>query len=226
MKDQNNIPRRVVRIVLTGGIAAGKSRMLEYLRTAFAGGPIPAAFVKECATEKIAAGFTPDRYGITAFQHAVFRRQLVNENHAFRRMLPEAKKTGLPVLLVCDRGLGDCGAYLPEETFATICRSMDYNRRRLLGRYQGVLFLDSVSTLPEIPFDAADGNANRLESGREEAVLLNGRTLQAWSDHPNLTRIPAEADFARKMEKVSAALETMLTPWYGEAAKELLRAVK
>ena len=186
MDNRKMPPRRVVRIVLTGGVAAGKSQMLSRLRELLKDSTIPAAYVKECATELLSQGYTPERWGNVAFQHAIFRRQLQNENRAFRRMLSALKETGQPVLLLCDRGLCDGGAYIPPDTFGTICRSFAYSRKRLLGRYQGVLFLDSMATRPDLPFDVKNGNGLRLETGREEALLSNERSFAAWSDHPNL----------------------------------------
>jgi len=203
-------PRRVIRIVLTGGVAAGKSRILQYLREQLQESELPTAYVKECATELLERGYTPERWGNVAFQHTVFRHQLENENRAFRRMLPKSRETGHPVVLFCDRGLGDGGAYLPPETFGTICRSFGYSRKRLLGRYQTVLFLDSTATRSDIPFDIRSGNDLRLESGREEALLSNERAFTAWSDHPNLIRIPAAERFEDKAEQVLEMLEKIL----------------
>ena len=203
-------PRRVIRIVLTGGVAAGKSRILQYLREHLQDSGMPVAYVKECATELLERGYTPERWGNVAFQHTVFRHQLANENRAFRRMLPKSEETGHPVLLLCDRGLGDGGGYLPPETFGTICRSFGYSRKRLLGRYHTVLFLDSAATRSDIPFDIRSGNDLRLESGREEALLSNERAFTAWSDHPNLIRIPAAERFEDKAEQVLETLEKIL----------------
>lgn len=215
MSNVKTVPRRVVRIVLTGGACAGKSRMLEELRTVMKEKGIPAAFVKECATQLLAEGYTPERWGNVAFQHAIFRRQLLNENRAFRRMLPAAKETGLPVLLICDRGLCDGGAYLPPDTFGTICRSFEYSRKRLLGRYQGVLFLDSMATRTDLPFDVKRGNGLRLEEDRGEALLSNERSFAAWSDHPNLVRIPSSEQFDGKVQQTADALMRMIAPYYG-----------
>ncbi|MBR4961177.1 MAG: AAA family ATPase [Clostridia bacterium] len=214
MNNTKTPPRRVIRIVLTGGVSAGKSRMLEALREALADSGIPAGYVRECATELLRRGYTPDRYGNVAFQHTVFRHQLQNENRAFRRMLPKAKETGLPVLLLCDRGLCDGGAYLPPETFGTICRSFEYSRKRLLARYQGVLFLDSLATRADLPFDVKSGNDLRLEAGREDALLSNERSFAAWSDHPCLVRIPASEQFSGKVQQTYAALMDMVAPFY------------
>ena len=214
MKDLTNAPRRVVRIVLTGGIAAGKSQMLSVLQETLQNSTIPAAYVKECATELLTKGYTPERWGAVAFQHAIFRHQLENEARAFRRMLPKARETGLPVLLLCDRGLCDGGAYVPPDTFGTICRSFEYSRKRLLGRYQGVLFLDSMAARADMPFDVKSGNGLRLESGREDALLSNERSFAAWSDHPNLVRIPASEQFEGKAQQTVAALMRMIKPYY------------
>ena len=131
-------------------------------------------------------------------------------------MLPKSRETGHPVLLFCDRGLGDGGGYLPPETFGTICRSFGYSRKRLLGRYQTVLFLDSAATRSDIPFDIRSGNDLRLEGGREDALLSNERSFAAWSDHPCLVRIPASEQFAGKVQQTYAALMDMIAPYYGK----------
>lgn len=216
MENRKKTPtRRVVRIVLTGGVAAGKSSMLEELRKRLQDSGIPTAYVKECATQLLEKGYTPDRWGNIAFQHTVFRHQLKNENRVFRRMLPAAKETGLPVLLLCDRGLCDGGAYIAPESYETICRSFEYSRRRLLARYQGVLFLDSVATREDLPFDVKCGNGLRLESSRDEALQTCENSLAAWADHPNLVHIAAEEQFAAKVQKTTDALLRMLKPYYG-----------
>lgn len=206
--------RRVVRIVLTGGAAAGKSCVLDTLADEISPHntfmDFPIAIVPECATQLLSHGITPDRIGQTAFQHAVFRHQLQNENHAFRAMLPTAKKIGLPVVLLCDRGLCDGGAYIREETFTTICHSFDYSRKRLLNRYQAVLYLDSAATLPDLDFDVYAGNAHRLESSRAEVLTTADNAYAAWQDHPHLSHIPAEPDFAAKVENVRNTLCTIL----------------
>ncbi len=213
--------RRVVRIVLTGGVMAGKSSMLSCFREILEESAMPAVCLRESATVLLAEGYTPDRFGNTAFQHAIFRRQLKSENKAFRRLLPEAEKQGVPVLLLCDRGLCDGGAYLPPDTFGTICRSMEYSRKRLLNRYQGVLFLDSAATRADLPYDCHKGNGLRLEGDKEMALLSNERTFAAWGDHPCLVRIPATSRFPEKVEQTFWALQQMLVPWYGEMAENL-----
>lgn len=202
--------RRVIRIVLTGGAVSGKSYILSALANEISTWDFPTTIVPECATQLLEKGYTPDRYGQTAFQHTVFRHQLQNENSAFRKLLPESKESGLPVVLLCDRGLCDGGAYIRKETFDTICHSFDYSRRRLLGRYQAVLFLQSAATLPSMDFNVQDGNVHRLEKSREEVLATAENAHKAWQDHPNLIPIPAEEDMAVKVEKVKKAILAVL----------------
>lgn len=210
MHTQNALPRRVIRIVLTGGASAGKTKVLSALRDTLASWDIPAVLVPECATQLLEKGYTPDRYGQTAFQHAVFRHQLANENHAFRRALPQSKKLGKPVFLFCDRGLCDGGAYIAEDTFTTICDSFGYSRRRLLGRYQAVVFLASAAHLDSIPFDVQNGNPHRLETSREEVLVTDAKAWTAWQDHPSLYRIEAEPDFETKIAKTTTLLHQLV----------------
>lgn len=209
-KAHATLPRRVIRIVLTGGAAAGKSCILDELAKEIQHWDYPTAIVPECATQLLEKGYTPDRVGQTAFQHTVFRHQLRNENRAFRKMLPQSKSSGLPVVLLCDRGLCDGGAYIYKEAFETICNSFDYSRRRLLGRYQAVLFLDSAATLTDLPFDVQDGNVHRLETSREEVLATAQNAYAAWCDHTHLVRIAAEKEFSKKSENVKNAILAVL----------------
>lgn len=223
MSNSQPLPRRVLRIVLTGGAAAGKSSILTQLTTDLRSSDLrsrswdfPTAIVPECATQLLEKGYTPERYGQAAFQHTVFRHQLQNENSAFRKMLPQSKSSGKPVVLLCDRGLCDGGAYIQEETFTTICRSFDYSRKRLLGRYQAVLFLDSAATLPmyqhscTVDFDVQEGNVHRLEKSREEVLATATAAYAAWQDHPHLIPIAAEENMNVKIENVRKAIWQIL----------------
>lgn len=210
MSNSKPLPRRVLRIVLTGGAAAGKSSILTQLAHEIPSWDFPTAIVPECATQLLEKGYTPDRYGQTAFQHTVFRHQLQNENRAFRKLLPESKSSGKPVVLLCDRGLCDVGAYIHKEAFETIYHSFDYSRRRLLGRYQAVLFLASAATLPNANFDVREGNVHRLEKSREEVLATAENAYAAWQDHPHLIPIAAEKDIAVKVENVKKAIDTVL----------------
>lgn len=209
-KAHATLPRRVIRIVLTGGAAAGKSCILDELAKEIQHWDYPTAIVPECATQLLEKGYTPDRVGQTAFQHTVFRHQLRNENRAFRKMLPQSKSSGLPVVLLCDRGLCDGGAYINKETFETISHSFDYSRRRLLNRYQGVLFLASAATLTDLPFDVQEGNVHRLEKSREEVLATAENAYSAWCDHPHLISIGAEKEMAVKVENVRKAIFSIL----------------
>lgn len=207
---QATFQRKVIRIVLTGGAAAGKSTILSALADEIPTWDFPTVLVPECATMLLETGYTPERWGQTAFQHTVFRHQLQNENRAFRKMLPKSKSSGLPVVLLCDRGLCDGGAYINKETFETISHSFDYSRRRLLNRYQGVLFLASAATLTDLPFDVQEGNVHRLEKSREEVLATAENAYSAWCDHPHLISIGAEKEMAVKVENVRKAIFSIL----------------
>jgi len=219
---QNTIQnRRVVRVVLTGGVSAGKSSVLNWLKEQKFN--VPTAFVSEGATELLEAGYTPERFGLTAFQHTVFRKQLEKERTALHSLLRQTNQEEKPGLLLCDRGLCDCAAYLSPDAFQIIHNSFGLTRRRVIGRYQVVLFMDSVATLSEYPFDACRGNKYRRESDPAEITMLNEKTWEAWGDHPSMVRITATPTFEEKLMQTKMALEMALEPWYGDTLMQVTK---
>ena len=71
-----------------------------------------------------------------------------------------------------------------------------------------------MATRTDLPFDVKRGNGLRLEEDRGEALLSNERSFAAWSDHPNLVRIPAAERFEDKVGQTADALLRMIAPYY------------
>jgi len=209
---QNITQSSCIRIVLTGGCAAGKSRLLNTLKRCVHP-DIAFAAVPESATMHLCNGTADIQTdGIIGFQEKVLRQQLFLEEAADDKLY--SAKSIYPKLLLCDRGLPDSGAYLTDTDFDTLLSRIGFTRKTALERYQGALFLDSMATLSDIPFHPTAGNMFRLENTSAEAGILNERTWRTWQKHTNIIRVPAMPTFSEKRYTAVQALNQMLAPWY------------
>ncbi len=184
-------------LVLTGGPCAGKSSVIEHLRSA-----LPhAAFVPESATILLSGGYpVPGReveYSSTwrhHFQGAILELQLRLENF----WLAEAERTGKE-LLVLDRGVLDGAAYL-EGGIREYAETFELDIEVTLQRYHAIYHLESLATGDPASY-GKQGNAERMES-LEEAAQLELTTREAWSTHPRQTIFTTEPDLTSKTSKV------------------------
>lgn len=218
-------PRRIVRVVITGGSAGGKSSVLAVLCKRLDATRIPHAVVPESATAVLQAGICPAANGQIAFQYTVFHRQLRMERQKMRTLLrgtpvpseDDLRKPFLPGLLLCDRGLADSDAYLRGTAYDTICRAAGLSAKKVFARYHTVLFLDTIATEPELlsHLSPEDGNLWRLEKDTDSLLDANARTWQAWQAHPCIHRIPVYANISEKADAAAAYLAQVLYPLYG-----------
>lgn len=191
--------KKITRIVLTGGPAAGKttliSRILKEFRQDDGWRVIT---VPETATDLI-SGFGIKPFGgcvtMLEFQYFVISDQLHKLRLALRaaQTVPEEN-----VLIICDRGLFDDRAYISEEEFHEVLGSFGITQEEALGYYDAVLHLVSCAKGAEFAYNF--GNEARyepLEVAREKDDL----TLRAWSAHPNLHIIDNSVNFEDKLER-------------------------
>ena len=192
--------KRVVRIVLTGGPAAGKttlvSRVLKEFKQEDGWRVIT---IPETATELI-SGFGIKPFGgcmsMLEFQDFVVADQLHKEKLALEaaQLVPEEN-----VLVLYDRALMDNKAYVSDEEYAQILARFDgRTEESVLKNYDMVLHLITCAKGAEFAYDL--GNAARTES-IEYAREMDDRTLRAWSRHPNLRIIDNDVNFGNKIER-------------------------
>lgn len=191
--------KRITRIVLTGGPAAGKttliSRILKEFRQDDGWRVIT---VPETATELI-SGFGVKPFGgcvsMLEFQYFVVGDQL----HKMRLALRAAEKVPEPnVLIIFDRALFDDKAYVSDEEFCAVLGAFGVDEAEAMGYYDAVLHLVSCAKGAEFAYNF--GNAARYES-LETAREMDDRTLRAWSAHPNLHIIDNAVDFEDKLAR-------------------------
>ena len=191
--------KRITRIVLTGGPAAGKTTLISRILKEFKqddGWKV--ITIPETATELI-SGFGIRPFGncvsMLDFQYFVIGDQLHKERLALKgaEMVPEEN-----VLIIYDRALFDDKAYITDEQFRDILAYFGKTEQEVLAGYDAVLHLVSCAKGAEFAYNF--GNEARyepLETAREKDEL----TLRAWRAHPNLRVIDNSIDFEDKLRR-------------------------
>lgn len=192
--------KRIIKIVLTGGPAAGKTTLISRILKEFKqddGWKV--ITVPESATELISQfGIKPFGNCVTMleFQDFVIADQIHKEKLALKaaEMVPENN-----VLVIYDRALMDDKAYISDEEFAqTIAKFEGRTEASVLANYDAVIHLVSCAKGAEFAYNL--GNDARTESV-EYAREMDDRTLRAWSGHPNLKIVDNSVDFEEKINR-------------------------
>lgn len=195
---------QLMKIVISGGPAAGKSTLIERLKDHLQSKPYPVIFIQEAATELMNSGITPWNCPSTAdFQRCLFRLQTQRED-IFE------KTAGLigpdQVLIICDRGAMDGKAYLDDEEFSGMIQSEGYTEEELIGRYDAVFHLESSAMQNSY---SLDNNPTRFETS-EEAAKVEQRTWKIWDSHPDHFFIPSSPDPEDKLQSAICAIDNYL----------------
>lgn len=192
--------KRIVKIVLTGGPAAGKTTLISRILKEFKqddGWKV--ITIPETATELISDfGIKPfgNCVSMLEFQDFVIADQIHKEKLAVKaaQMVPESN-----VLIIYDRALMDDKAYISDEEFAQVISRFDGRTEdSVLANYDAVIHLVTCAKGAEFAYNL--GNAARTES-IESARAMDDRTLRAWSKHPNLRIVDNAVDFDEKINR-------------------------
>ena len=200
MIGDEDMSKRIIRIVLTGGPAAGKTTLISRILKEFKqedGWRV--ITIPETATELI-SGFGIKPFGncmsMLKFQDFVIADQIHKEKLALwaAEVVPEND-----VLVIYDRALMDDKAYISDEEFAATLAGFDgRTEKTVLAGYDAVLHLVTCAKGAEFAYDL--GNEARTES-IEYAREMDDRTLRAWSGHPNLRIIDNAINFEDKINR-------------------------
>lgn len=201
--------KKIIRVVLTGGPAAGKTTFVERIKTELGGmAGWRLITIPETATELMSGfgfGPFPGCMSMEQFQYFVIPDQLHKEQIALdaAQIVPEEN-----VLIVYDRGVFDDKAYISDEQFAKTLADLDHTEEEILGHYDAVIHLVTCakgSTASEYNYN----NSIRYET-QEGAVIADDRTLRAWSAHPNRRIIENVPSFDEKMQNAVDALREII----------------
>ncbi len=190
--------KKVTKIVLTGGPSGGKTHALKALREELEKLGLDVICVTESAEGLISEGFDRSR-SVYEFQKEIALCQLAGELEAEKR----AKDNSV---IICDRGLMDCRVYLDDEEFERLKKELGLTDIELRDRYDAAFHLDSTSSDTQSEYHS--GNV-RTET-REQAELLNEKSLRAWCGNPHYRFIPVKSTFEKKLELLLKEVKAFL----------------
>lgn len=200
--------KQIIRVVLTGGPAAGKTTLVERIKAGFsAESGWKVITIPETATELI-SGFGIRPFGgcvtMEEFQYFVIADQLHKERLALRaaELVPEEK-----VLILYDRAVFDDKSYITDEQFEKTLAYFGKTQEELLEDYDAVLYLVTCAKGAESAYNL--GNAARYET-LDGARAQDALTLKAWSAHPSLHIIESSPDFELKMRRAMDELDRII----------------
>ncbi len=207
--------KRICKIVLTGGPAAGKTTLISRILREFKqedGWKV--ITVPETATELI-SGFGIRPFGncvsMEDFQYFVTSDMLHKEKMALKaaQMVSEEK-----VLIVFDRAIMDNKAYITDEQFKETLSHFGLTEEEVLKKYDAVLHLVTCAKGAEFAYNF--GNVARYESV-DVARDKDDFTLKAWEPHPRRYIVDNSIDFDDKINRAIAQIYRIV----GQSAPEV-----
>jgi predicted ATPase len=189
-------PRALRRILLTGGPGSGKSTAASFLAREFTD---ELWILPESATLLYRGGLprAENDLGQQIAQRAIFTVQ---------RSLEEASGLQHPARVqLCDRGTIDGAAYWPDGAEAFF-RAMGTTHASELARYDAVIFMHTAALLPA-------GYERDLEvrtEDRGEAVELDRRMFELFSEHPRVISVESQGSFLDKLTVVRNAVAELV----------------
>lgn len=178
------------RIVLTGGPGAGKTAVLEMVRTSLCQ---HVHVLPEAASIVFGGGFPrhDDPTCRRAAQRAIFHIQ---------RELEITGEAHNAAIVLCDRGTIDGLAYWPDPA-GDFWEAAGATLEAELARYDCVIHLRT----PAVGRGYNHVNPVRTESAHD-AAEIDDRILHAWSGHPHRFIVEATGDF---LDKAAQALKLL-----------------
>lgn len=190
------------RIVLTGGPGGGKTTAADLFRREIGERVI---LVPEAATMVFSGGFprVTQPNAVHAAQRAIYHVQ---------RNLEDVQASLYPDrVLLCDRGTVDGAAYWPGDSNGFF-KDIDSTLRRELERYDAVIFFESAAVGG---MGIEGGNPVRNES-MEQAVKLDRKLRELWSQHPKFMLVPHNPSFFKKISFGLAVLDGIVAELGGK----------
>ncbi len=173
------------RVVLTGGPGGGKTTAADLYRREIGDQVV---VVPEAATILYLGGFPRQgENGVRkATQRAIYNVQINLE-------AAQAAHYRSRVLL-CDRGTIDGAVYWPDDP-TQFFEQMGTTLENELSRYDAVIFFETAA-VGGISIEG--GNPTRIET-IEEALRLDQKLKNLWSQHPHFVFVPHNKSFIKKV---------------------------
>lgn len=200
--DHSTTQTNIWKIVITGGPCAGKSSALSSVKEHFQNKGWLVVTINETATELISSGFRRENCSDMQFQIRVMQLQLAKE----RTFEEGVSELGFEkVLIVCDRGILDNRAYVPQDVYEQVLSINGITHEQAKARYDAVFHMQSAAVGTPGAY-TTENNRSRRETA-EEAAELDHLVVQAWSDHPCFRIIGSSEDFDSKIATLIREIE-------------------
>lgn len=188
-------------IVLTGGPCAGKTTTIKEVKEDLERRGFHVLLLNECATELINGGIRPfgdNGVSVFNFQNEVMNLQLYKEKRYYDiiEKLPEETEC----IMLLDRGIMDSKAYLGSELFTKLLEQNNLLEEELINCYDMVIHMVTVAATVENKYNTSTNSA-RFENPTE-AIDLDLRTSDVWSNHKNLKKVNATEVVDEKIKNV------------------------
>ena len=152
--------------------------------------------INETATQLINSGIAPWTCPTASFYQNLQMRLHLEKERIFEEAAENMATEN--VLIVCDRGIPDCRAYMTNDEYLTAVTNLGFDEKGILGRYDAVFHLVSAADGAE-EFYSVSNNSARTETA-EEAVILDNKVKNAWSNHPYCRIIDNSVGFDAKID--------------------------
>ena len=195
---------KLIKIALTGGPCAGKSRALTYLTESLKKDGIKVYPITECATALINSGKTPEKMGVRPFHSLLFSTQLNAENEVIR----EAGQHNGDAVMITDRGLLDNRAYVTEEDFLSYARPLGFTENQLRNRYDAVFHMVTAANGASAYYQLANNRARSETPDR--ACELDEALLALWTGTAHLRVLDNATDFTGKLTRLKNEVYAVL----------------
>lgn len=187
---------KIWKFVITGGPCAGKTEAIKIIKQELTNKGLKVIAVPETATELISSEITPWEVGRNKFQFLLLERSLNKEITAEKA----AESFNQDVVIIYDRGLLDGKAYMQAEPFMDELKKYNEDEKTVLDRYNAVFHLVTTANGAEEFYTLANNEA-RTESIKD-AIKLDDRLIDIWSNHKNFKIIDNSTNFELKMERL------------------------
>lgn len=199
----------VGKIVLTGGPCAGKTTTISRIEEHLVSKGYHVLVLNECATEIIKGGIRPFGEGAVSvydFQNEVLNLQLYKEKR-YKEIVSKMQEDTKCILLA-DRGINDNKAYLGQELFNQLLEQNGVVESDAVNEYDMVIHMITVAS--DIKNRYSNSNNTARFEDAEEAIDLDRRTSEAWSNHPNLKVVPVTEILEEKIAIVLNYVDELL----------------
>lgn len=198
------LPRRIYKVVLTGGPCGGKTTGQARLCTFFESIGWKVYRVPETASVLLSGGVKYadlDEDTAYKFQENLLKSMLQIENTFFE--LGQSCKRDC--LIICDRGAMDVSSYISPEKWEQMLVANNLNLVDLRdARYNQIIHMVSAANGAE-EFYTIEDHSCRSE-GVEKAREVDFRNASAWLGHPYFDVIDNSSDFETKICRLIAVI--------------------